>query len=58
MLGQRTLRNSIRATGIGLHTGKKIMMTLKPAPPDYGYLFPPRRSAAAGGYPGARRECR
>jgi UDP-3-O-[3-hydroxymyristoyl] N-acetylglucosamine deacetylase len=39
MLGQRTLRNSIRATGIGLHTGKKIMMTLKPAPPDSGICF-------------------
>ena len=39
MLGQRTLRNSIRATGFGLHTGKKIMMTLKPAPPDSGICF-------------------
>ncbi|HEX2789557.1 MAG TPA: UDP-3-O-acyl-N-acetylglucosamine deacetylase [Steroidobacteraceae bacterium] len=39
MLGQRTLRNSIRATGIGLHTGKKIMMTLKPAPVDTGICF-------------------
>src|ERR1700722_7882134 len=39
MLGQRTLRNSIRATGIGLHTGKKVMMTLKPAPPDTGICF-------------------
>ena len=39
MLGQRTLRNSIRATGVGLHTGKKVMMTLKPAPPDSGICF-------------------
>ena len=39
MLGQRTLSNSIRATGVGLHTGKKIMMTLKPAPPDSGICF-------------------
>jgi len=39
MLGQRTLRNSIRATGVGLHTGKKVMMTLKPAPPDQGIVF-------------------
>jgi UDP-3-O-[3-hydroxymyristoyl] N-acetylglucosamine deacetylase len=39
MLGQRTLRNSIRATGVGLHTGKKIMMTLRPAPPDQGIVF-------------------
>jgi UDP-3-O-[3-hydroxymyristoyl] N-acetylglucosamine deacetylase len=39
MLGQRTLRNSIRATGVGLHTGKKVMMTLKPAAPDQGIVF-------------------
>jgi UDP-3-O-[3-hydroxymyristoyl] N-acetylglucosamine deacetylase len=39
MLGQRTLRNSIRATGVGLHTGTKVMMTLKPAPPDQGIVF-------------------
>jgi UDP-3-O-[3-hydroxymyristoyl] N-acetylglucosamine deacetylase len=39
MLGQRTLRNSIRATGVGLHTGKKIMMTLKPAAADTGICF-------------------
>jgi UDP-3-O-[3-hydroxymyristoyl] N-acetylglucosamine deacetylase len=39
MLGQRTLRNSIRATGVGLHTGKKVMMTLKPADPDQGIVF-------------------
>src|SRR6202162_209908 len=39
MLGQRTLRNSIRATGVGLHTGKKVMMTLKPAPADTGICF-------------------
>ena len=36
MLGQRTLRNTIRATGVGLHTGKKVMMTLKPAPAEQG----------------------
>jgi UDP-3-O-[3-hydroxymyristoyl] N-acetylglucosamine deacetylase len=39
MVGQRTLRNSIRATGVGLHTGKKVMMTLKPAPVDTGIRF-------------------
>ena len=39
MLGQRTLKNSIRATGVGLHTGKKILMTLKPAPADSGIVF-------------------
>ena len=39
MLGQRTLRNTIRATGVGLHTGKKVMMTLRPADADQGILF-------------------
>src|SRR5438477_7549940 len=42
MVGQRTLKNSIRATGVGLHTGKKVLMTLHPAPPDSGIVF--RRS--------------
>jgi UDP-3-O-[3-hydroxymyristoyl] N-acetylglucosamine deacetylase len=39
MVGQRTLKNSIRATGVGLHTGKKVLMTLRPAPPDAGIVF-------------------
>jgi len=39
MVGQRTLKNSIRATGVGLHSGKKVLMTLKPAPPDTGIVF-------------------
>ena len=39
MVGQRTLKNSIRATGVGLHTGKKVLMTLKPADPDSGIVF-------------------
>jgi UDP-3-O-[3-hydroxymyristoyl] N-acetylglucosamine deacetylase len=39
MVGQRTLKNSIRATGVGLHTGTRIVMTLKPAEPDTGVVF-------------------
>ncbi len=39
MVGQRTLKNSIRATGVGLHTGTQIFMTLKPAPADTGIVF-------------------
>ena len=39
MLGQRTLKNTIRATGVGLHTGKKVMMTLRPAAVDTGVVF-------------------
>ncbi len=39
MIKQRTLKNIIRATGVGLHTGKKVYLTLRPAPPDTGILF-------------------
>src|SRR5688572_30302871 len=39
MLNQRTLKNSIRASGVGLHTGRKILMTLKPAPANAGIVF-------------------
>ena len=39
MVGQRTLKNSIRATGVGLHTGKKVLMTLRPAPAESGIVF-------------------
>lgn len=59
MIKQRTLRNSIKATGIGLHTGKKVYLTLRPAPVDTGIVFRrvdldpvveiPARSAFVGG---------
>ncbi len=39
MIKQRTLKNSIKATGIGLHTGQKVYLTLKPAPVDTGIVF-------------------
>jgi UDP-3-O-[3-hydroxymyristoyl] N-acetylglucosamine deacetylase len=39
MLNQRTLKNVIRATGVGLHTGKKVLVTFRPAPPDRGIVF-------------------
>ena len=39
MIRQRTLKNIIRATGIGLHTGEKIYLTLRPAPVDSGIIF-------------------
>ena len=39
MIRQRTLKNTIRATGIGLHTGKKVYLTLSPAPIDTGVVF-------------------
>lgn len=39
MIRQRTLRNAIRATGVGLHTGKKVYLTLMPAPIDTGIVF-------------------
>ena len=39
MIKQRTLNNTIRATGVGLHTGEKVYLTLKPAPINSGILF-------------------
>lgn len=39
MINQRTLKNVIRATGVGLHTGEKILLTLRPAPIDCGIVF-------------------
>jgi len=39
MLRQRTLKSAIRATGVGLHTGEKVAMTLRPARPDTGIVF-------------------
>ena len=39
MIRQRTLRNVIRATGVGLHTGDKVYLTLRPAAPDTGVVF-------------------
>ncbi|MBT8422592.1 MAG: UDP-3-O-acyl-N-acetylglucosamine deacetylase [Gammaproteobacteria bacterium] len=39
MLRQRTLKNAIRATGVGLHTGRKVFMTLRPAADNTGIVF-------------------
>ncbi|NRA23261.1 MAG: UDP-3-O-acyl-N-acetylglucosamine deacetylase [Oleispira sp.] len=39
MIRQRTLKNTIRATGVGLHSGEKVYLTLKPAPVDHGIVF-------------------
>ncbi|HJU08190.1 MAG TPA: UDP-3-O-acyl-N-acetylglucosamine deacetylase, partial [Rhodanobacteraceae bacterium] len=39
MIKQRTLKNVIRATGVGLHTGDKVYMTLRPAPVNTGIVF-------------------
>ncbi|KAF1708965.1 UDP-3-O-[3-hydroxymyristoyl] N-acetylglucosamine deacetylase [Pseudoxanthomonas kalamensis DSM 18571] len=39
MSRQRTLKNVIRATGVGLHSGEKVYMTLRPAAADTGVVF-------------------
>jgi len=36
---QRTLKNQIQATGVGLHTGKKVTLTLRPAPDNTGIIY-------------------
>ena len=43
---QRTLRRSISCTGIGLHSGNKVTLSLKPAQPNFGIRF--RRSDLGG----------
>jgi UDP-3-O-[3-hydroxymyristoyl] N-acetylglucosamine deacetylase len=58
MLRQRTLKNTIRATGVGLHSGEKVLMTLGPAPVNAGIVFhrtdlgPEARIRADGMYVG------
>ena len=39
MLRQRTLKNKIKSTGVGLHTGVRVELMLRPAPPDTGIVF-------------------
>ena len=39
MIYQKTLRNVIRAKGVGLHTGEQVYLTMRPAPPDTGIVF-------------------
>ena len=39
MIKQRTLKNIIRATGIGLHHGQKVFLTLRPAAANTGIIF-------------------
>jgi len=39
LVKQRTLKNMIRATGVGLHTGAKVYMTLRPAAANTGIVF-------------------
>ena len=46
MNAQRTLRRSISCVGIGLHSGQKVTLALKPAPADFGIRF--RRSDLGG----------
>jgi UDP-3-O-[3-hydroxymyristoyl] N-acetylglucosamine deacetylase len=52
MIRQRTLRNPVRASGIGLHGGRKVHLSLLPAGPDTGIVFrrldldPPREVPA------------
>ena len=39
MLQQRTLKSLTRAVGVGLHSGQRVELTLRPAPPDTGIVF-------------------
>ena len=39
MIQQRTLKSITRAVGVGVHSGQKVELTLRPAPPDHGIWF-------------------
>lgn len=39
MIKQRSIKSLVRATGVGLHSGQKVELTLRPAPPDTGIFF-------------------
>ncbi len=39
MLAQRTLKSLTQAVGVGLHSGQRVELTLRPAPPDTGIVF-------------------
>jgi len=39
MIKQRTLKNIVRATGVGLHTGEKVYLALRPAVANSGIIF-------------------
>ena len=39
MIKQRTLKAAVRATGVGLHTGGKVVIVMRPAPVDTGIVF-------------------
>jgi UDP-3-O-[3-hydroxymyristoyl] N-acetylglucosamine deacetylase len=39
MIAQRTLKSLTRAVGVGVHSGQKVELTLRPAPPDTGVVF-------------------
>lgn len=36
---QRTIKAPVTIAGVGLHTGKEVILTFKPAPENYGYKF-------------------
>src|ERR1700749_3828647 len=39
VLSQRTLKSITRAVGVGLHSGQRVELTLRPAPVDHGIVF-------------------
>jgi UDP-3-O-[3-hydroxymyristoyl] N-acetylglucosamine deacetylase len=39
MFRQRTLKNLVKTTGVGLHSGRRVELTLRPAAPDTGIVF-------------------
>ena len=55
MLKQRTLKSKIKTTGVGLHTGARVELTLRPAPPESGVVFHRIDLPASAAIPGVAR---
>ena len=52
MIKQRTLKRIVQATGVGLHTGKKVTLTLRPAPANTGVTYRRTGLESTGRFPG------
>jgi UDP-3-O-[3-hydroxymyristoyl] N-acetylglucosamine deacetylase len=55
MLKQRTLKSKIKTTGVGLHTGARVELTLRPAQPETGIVFHRVDLPASAAIPGIAR---
>jgi len=54
---QQTLASAVTCSGVGLHSGQSVMITLRPAPPDTGVVFISRNGNASASLPASIEHC-